>query len=1011
MAAPLHLQLLLAMFVPAIAQLEMRFTKYPESVIAPLGDRVTFECEVNVPGERFVWRWKSDRDGDSWAEVQEGDGRKIIPGLPGRSTKMEIEVTMNMETTWYQCVVWYGAISLTSVPARLTVARLITAPGQMAAEERVIIAPLQNTVIIHCKEPTSEPPAVLTWWKEGSKGKRKQLETPHGVLVIHNATAEDSGTYSCRATNELSGDALEVAQKTHLKVQREDRREVRFLESDDYVGVIDEEGVLTMPVKPNGVLRLWCGAVSTPPPKISWSLEREGELKAYANEHMLMVSPFTPDDEGIYSCSANGIRRSWKVIALQPPRWDGNVTVSTPKEGGKAHVTCGNSYGEPPPHVYWVLNAEMLKNEKGVKANNTDLYIEHVEKRHAGIVQCFACNPLGCAYGAGMLTVVPLQIPDQDYPVEIPKTRYSIQPPKRHSRKNPRKHKAVMIPPSRPNVTRLNDESVMVSWSHDNQGLTIRFFKVQYREVSNSSNVQWNTANQDIPAYIHSYQIDGLTPGKYYKFRIAAVYSNQDNKQGKSSARFHLQRGGFKAPRAPVLSRAVPMSPTTIQLEWTVSIAAVYSNQDNKQGKSSARFHLQRGGFKAPRAPVLSRAVPMSPTTIQLEWTWTSGGEVEAEGFYVYYRAVSSAGAYEKVTTSGKPRELLLTHLSPDTSYDIKLQAYTAQAASEFSAIKTAKTLRSAAGPGNTSAAPLPAPPATRSAPGALVTAGGALGATALLVVLATALLLCRRARRPTTDIYTAPPATRSAPGALVTAGGALGATALLVVLATALLLCRRARRPTTDIYTAPPATRSAPGALVTAGGALGATALLVVLATALLLCRRARRPTTDIYTAPPATRSAPGALVTAGGALGATALLVVLATALLLCRRARRPTTDIYTAPPATRSAPGALVTAGGALGATALLVVLATALLLCRRARRPTTDKEKGSAPESGGANGYIPANAKVPITITANPMHSEGGDAGVEMSFLHNNNTGNNDDTLPHSRKNGPAPRQYV
>lgn len=61
--------------------------------------------------------------------------------------------------------------------------------------------------------------------------------------------------------------------------------------------MIDDEDVLTMPVKPNGVLRLWCGAVSTPPPKISWSLEGAGELKAYANEHMLMVSPFTPDDE------------------------------------------------------------------------------------------------------------------------------------------------------------------------------------------------------------------------------------------------------------------------------------------------------------------------------------------------------------------------------------------------------------------------------------------------------------------------------------------------------------------------------------------------------------------------------------------------------------------------------------------------------------------------------------------------------------------------------------------
>lgn len=36
-----------------------------------------------------------------------------------------------------------------------------------------------------------------------------------------------------------------------------------------------------------------------------------------------------------------------------------------------------------------------------------------------------------------------------------------------------------MIPPSRPNVTRLTDESVMVRWSvPDNDGLEIYFFKV-----------------------------------------------------------------------------------------------------------------------------------------------------------------------------------------------------------------------------------------------------------------------------------------------------------------------------------------------------------------------------------------------------------------------------------------------------------------------------------------------------------------------------------------------------
>lgn len=748
----------------------MKFTKFPESVTAPPGDKVTFECEVNVPGENFIWRWKPDREGAPWVDVVNGDGRRIVPGLPGRSTKLEIDVKIDIEVSMYQCVIWYGAVSLTSVPARLTIARLVSPPNKVA-DKRVILAPIYNTIVLHCLEPQSEPPAVLTWWKEGgSKGKRKQLETPHGVLVIQNASTDDSGTYSCRATNELSGDSLDIPQNVHLMVQHETKGDVRFLESEEYVGVKDSEGVLTMPVMSGGSLRLWCGAVGTPVPKISWSVDSK-VLTTQGNDQMLMVSPFTPANEGIYSCSAGGIRRSWKVIALQLPHWEGIVTNLNANEGGEAHVTCGNSFGQPPPKVHWVLNAELLKNGKGIKANNTDLFFERVEKRHAGIVQCFACNSLGCSYDAAMLTVMPLQISDQDYPAEIPKVRNPSQTPRRHNRKNPRKHKAVMIPPSRPNVTRLSDESVMVSWSNDNHGLPIQFFKVQYKEVSNSSSVQWNTANQDIPAHIHSYEIDGLTPGKYYKFRIAAVYSNQDN----------------------------------------------------KLGKSSARFQLQRGDFQAPHSPVLVRTTPLSPNTIQLDWTWSSGGGVEAEGFYVYYRSVSSAGAYEKVTAGGGSgaRSLRLAHLAPDTSYELKLQAYTAQAASEFSAIKVAKTLRPAAGIDSTSVAP-----ATES---------------------------------------------------------------------------------------------------------------------------------------------------------------------------------------PASRAAPGALVTAGGALGAAALIILLAAAFLICRRARRPSNDKEKGSVPESGGANGYIPG--KVPITITANPMHSESGDAGVEMSFLHNNNTGNNDDTLPHSRKNGPGSRQYV
>lgn len=46
----------------------MRFLKEPESITAPVGDKVTFECEVNVPAEWLVWRWRAD-DNAKWTDV------------------------------------------------------------------------------------------------------------------------------------------------------------------------------------------------------------------------------------------------------------------------------------------------------------------------------------------------------------------------------------------------------------------------------------------------------------------------------------------------------------------------------------------------------------------------------------------------------------------------------------------------------------------------------------------------------------------------------------------------------------------------------------------------------------------------------------------------------------------------------------------------------------------------------------------------------------------------------
>lgn len=96
-----------------------------------------------------------------------------------------------------------------------------------------------------------------------------------------------------------------------------------------------------------------------------------------------------------------------------------------------------------------------------------------------------------------------------------------------------------MIPPSRPNITRLTDSSVMVRWGvPPNNGLPIQFFKVQYCEMTRAGNgkrrgggsgarsrgpseskgSRWMTSNEDIPPHIRSYEVDGLETDHTYRY-------------------------------------------------------------------------------------------------------------------------------------------------------------------------------------------------------------------------------------------------------------------------------------------------------------------------------------------------------------------------------------------------------------------------------------------------------------------------------------------------------------
>ena len=206
---------------------------------------------------------------------------------------------------------------------------------------------------------------------------------------------------------------------------------------------------------------------------------------------------------------------------------------------------------------------------------------------------------------------------------------------------------AVLVPPNQPNVTRLSDVSVMVRWSvPENKGLPIQFFKVQYRELGqkmNGKQSKWMTANMEIPNHVRSFEVTDLQPDHTYRFRIAAVYSNNDNELSQNSVRFHLNRvAGFDSNKMPI--------------------------------------------------PLLTNTEALGPDRVLLIWQ-NPDRSANIDGFYVYHRASTSAGEYIKTTVEGKnSTNITISHLLPDTTYEFKVQSFSVDAASEFSKIIREKT-------------------------------------------------------------------------------------------------------------------------------------------------------------------------------------------------------------------------------------------------------------------------------------------------------------------------------
>ncbi|KOC62464.1 Interference hedgehog [Habropoda laboriosa] len=612
------------------------FIRHPQPLDAPIGDDMSFECNLNLGADHFSWRHRLLHS-DKWLPIFH------TPSNGGKISKHVVKFDNVSKAGDYRCIAYYGSSGLASDPARLTLAMLQKFSDK---SDIVINVPGGNTVPITCPVPYSAPEAIVQFYKDNNLIQNVNI-VGSKTMVIENVKVSDSGTYHCTANNYISSQMYSSNHKTILNVHTNTSFQAPYF--------------VKQPQTEYKVLRgknvtLECFGAGYPVPYATWSrLGSSLPSNSVKTSIGLTIINVQPVDRGEYDCiwNSNGAHVKSVIIlkVMEAPKVTKPPKASTFSEGGELELSCMVT-GEPQPKVEWLINGESLSPSDNVEIKGSTLLISEVEKKHAGIVQCVASNEYGSHSGCDLLRVNPKQHIGAtevrpDYGISNSRHKHTRGGGRRRSKEGKRKGTAVLVPPNQPNVTRLSDVSVMVRWSvPEDTGLPIQFFKVQYRELGqkmNGKQAKWMTANSEISNHVRSFEVTDLQPDHTYRFRIAAVYSNNDNKLSPNSVRFHLNKdGGIECNKMPI--------------------------------------------------PLLTNTEALGPQQVLLIWQ-NQDKSAYIDGFYVYHRASTSAGDYVKTTVEGKDSfNITISHLQPDTTYEFKVQSFSVGAASEFSQILRQKT-------------------------------------------------------------------------------------------------------------------------------------------------------------------------------------------------------------------------------------------------------------------------------------------------------------------------------
>ncbi|KAL3884863.1 hypothetical protein ACJMK2_024964 [Sinanodonta woodiana] len=663
------------------------FTEEPQSAVVTIDSSLTLHCSVHP--HTAVVRWKFNKEfinaDNSFGIIFNGTNLHIDKFKEGKPPRRGNEGI-------YQCTATTGLGTVYSKAAIVQKAVLKKFEDRDDLHLNVTVG---HDLILPCQLPESVPEAQIMF----KVNKTKIINTtsdhyrilPSGSLLMTNVTQEDQGQYQCVAYNV-------VRDKTRIS------NHVIHVHVLTTVVPKQETAIITSYSKIKGKVGhdvlLECFAVGNPQPVISW--EKYGGVLSLHKHTLIQGNLFLKnvkvDDEGTYICKAHNGIGSIKLKAMMfevvvPPVVSSVQDVFNATIGGDVQLECSYE-GRPRPRMWWLHNGVEVPFQSGPKFT-----LKNIRALDQGLYQCFAENEAGLDYAT-----INVHIDMSDLPQNTEKASNNLPIPSingatdssekgtsnnsikdigspskknssastgrsRHNHKSKKKKRKKkkgkqikdklptkaetttikLVPPSAPEVKQLSDSSVMLNWTvPDNDGLKITFFRVQYKELAPEKS-NWKTENDEIPGHLHMYEVRRLTPGGTYKFRIAAVYSNNDNKHGPNSNKYVIKVEKANEPMPP---QTAPIIVEVVELEHENNYA------------------------------------------LNVMWQYKTSETSPVEGFFIYSKPYHSSEEYKRLMLLGPNlRAHMLKNLTPDTEYSIKMQSFNTAGYSEFSNTVVRRTL------------------------------------------------------------------------------------------------------------------------------------------------------------------------------------------------------------------------------------------------------------------------------------------------------------------------------